>query len=443
MKTVGTIARLNHTDAAVAENIMNSTPAHTSDLHSPLPKWQFRSFLLIFHSVFIGALALTLYAHWRRAAANHEPVGTALVCLVTAQALAYAGVFVFINAASRHPAAQRQMAANSQRAVRWWLAFIAVNVAIALAECRIDRAFEWTLVTYVGLVSGLRLGVSIPTTAAILVAWLLNRFGWTALASWTPKDWFFLLFPAMAFAAMILFMGRSVATSGERGQIILELAAAKRALEAARERELELAALRERERLARDLHDTLGHALVTMTVQLEAAQRLQPVDPARVTMLLAELQKLTRSSMEDLRRSLANLRTRGLGDGPLAESVKMLCSEAGKRLGISIDCSISAGADALPPAVAEVLWRTAQEGLTNIEKHAQAQRVEVNLTLQPKEVLMRVTDDGIGLPSGAEGKPGHYGLRGLRERVEGLGGTFTAAGAARGTVLEARVPVIA
>jgi two-component system sensor histidine kinase UhpB len=68
----------------------------------------------------------------------------------------------------------------------------------------------------------------------------------------------------------------------------------------------------------------------------------------------------------------------------------------------------------------------------------------VNLTLPPKEVVLRVSDDGVGLPRGAEDKPGHYGLRGLRERVEGLGGTFTVAAAGtNGTLIEAQIPVIA
>ena len=166
-------------------------------------------------------------------------------------------------------------------------------------------------------------------------------------------------------------------------------------------------------------------------MQLEAAQRLQAADPARVATLLAEMQKLTRSSMEDLRRSLANLRTSGLGDRPLTESLRTLCAEAGKRFGAAIDCQVAESADALPPAVAEVLWRVAQEGLTNIEKHAHAHRVQVNLAIQPKEVVLRVSDDGAGLPCGAEDKLGHYGLRGLRERVEGLGGTFTVVAAGK------------
>jgi signal transduction histidine kinase len=82
--------------------------------------------------------------------------------------------------------------------------------------------------------------------------------------------------------------------------------------------------------------------------------------------------------------------------------------------------------------------------LTNVEKHAQAHHVAMNLTLQPSEVVLHISDDGVGLPPGAEEKPGHYGLRGLRERVEGVGGTFTVARAGNtGTVIEARIPVIA
>jgi signal transduction histidine kinase len=313
-----------------------------------------------------------------------------------------------------------------------------------LAESRIDRAFQWFLFPYVCNIFARPFRISVPTILVVLAAFLLNMIGWSKPAKWDAGDWFSEVFGAVAWLFLAFFVARMVVTSAERGRLILELQAAKRELELARERELELAALRERERLARDLHDTLGHALVTLTVQLEAAQRLQSTDPARAVALLAELQKLTRSSMEDLRRSLANLRTSGLGDRPLTESLQTLFAEAGKRFGAAIDCQVAEGADALPPAVAEVLWRIAQEGLTNIEKHAHAHRVEVNLTVHPKVVVLRVSDDGAGLPPGAEEKPGHYGLRGLRERVEGLGGTFALTAAdPKGTILKAQIPVIA
>jgi signal transduction histidine kinase len=322
--------------------------------------------------------------------------------------------------------------------------YIVASVAIVLAESRIDRAFQWFLFPYICHIFARPFRISVPAILVVLAAFLLNLIGWSKPATWDAGDWFSVSFTTVAWLFLAFFVARMVVTSAERGRLILELQAAKRELELAREREVELAALRERERLARDLHDTLGHALVTLTVQLEAAQRLQTTDPARVTALLAEMQKLTRSSMEDLRRSLANLRTSGLGDRPLTESLRTLCAEAGKRFGAAIDCQVAEGADALPPAVAEVLWRIAQEGLTNIEKHAHARHVEVNLTVHPKEVVLCVGDDGAGLPREAENKPGHYGLRGLRERVEGLGGTFTVVPAGTGgTLIEAQIPVIA
>jgi signal transduction histidine kinase len=195
--------------------------------------------------------------------------------------------------------------------------------------------------------------------------------------------------------------------------------------------------------MARDLHDSLGHSLVTVTVQLEAAQRLLPTDPARAAALVTDMQKLTRAAMEDLRRSLANLRAHGLGDRPLAGTLRLLGEEIAKRSGLNIECHLGDHTDRLPPAVAEVLWRVAQEGLTNVEKHARARHARVSLSLEPTEVRLQVSDNGVGLRPDAEETPGHYGLRGMRERVEGLGGTFTVAPAgSQGTLIEVRIPVI-
>jgi signal transduction histidine kinase len=431
---------------------MNSKSASTGDFKAPLPARQFQGFLLFFHVVFVGMMGLTLFAHLHLAKEMGWPDFT-LAGLVLLQILLYLCFFAIPSLAENSPAwkwfriilGRLSDPRNPDwPAWRWWILYIMASVAIVLAECRIEPAFGWALVAYVGQISALPFRISVSLAVAIFGAWLLNQFGWSALATWGFVRWFDLLVAVTPGAVLLLFLGRIVATSGERGKLIAQLQAAKQALELARDREVELAALRERERLARDLHDTLGHALVTLTVQLEAAQRLQAADPARVPTLLAELQKLTRSSMEDLRRSLANLRTSGLGDRPLAGSLQTLCAEAGRHSGAAIDCRVAEGADALPPAVAEVLWRVVQEGLTNVEKHAHAQHVAVNLDLPPKEVILRVSDDGVGLPPGAEEKPGHYGLRGLRERVEGLGGMFTVGPAgSSGTVIEARIPVIA
>jgi signal transduction histidine kinase len=230
-------------------------------------------------------------------------------------------------------------------------------------------------------------------------------------------------------------------TSEERAALIRKLQAAQQALEASRARDAELAVLRERERLARDLHDSLGHVLVAISVQLEAIQRLYRVDPEQASSQVEVLKGLARDSMAELRRSLDGLRTPGLGGQPLGEGLQALAVAAGQRTGLAVECRVTGPAAALPPAAAEALWRVAQEALTNIEKHAQARRVEMHLAVEPAAATLVVTDDGHGLAPGALEQPGHYGLRGMRERLEGLGGTLQVDGAP-GVRVEARVPLL-
>jgi two-component system sensor histidine kinase UhpB len=124
---------------------------------------------------------------------------------------------------------------------------------------------------------------------------------------------------------------------------------------------------------------------------------------------------------------------------------------------MKVDSNISEKADTLLPAVAEVLWRAAHEGLANAEKHARAEAVQIELELEAAtaaangtanvpggcRAILRLSDDGLGLPEGAESFMGHYGLRGLRERVEGVGGTFRVSKASpKGTTMEVRIPVV-
>jgi len=378
----------------------------------------------------------------------HGRADVVLAVLVVVQGLLYLFFFA-LPTATRWPAWPWLQNLHggfvgSESSRRWWWVYIVASVAIVLAESRIERSFQWFLFPYLCQIFARPLRISVPAILVLAIAFLLNMIGWNQPAKWDLGDWFSEAFGTVAWVFLAFFIARMVVTSTQRGRLILELQAAKRELELARERELEFAALRERERLARDLHDTLGHSLVTLTVQLEAAHRLLATDPARTATLLTGMQDLTRSSMEELRRSLANLRTSGLGDHPLTGSLRTLCDAAARRSGATIDCQVATGADALPPRVAEVLWRVAQEGLTNIEKHAHAHRVEMNLSLPLNAVVLRLADDGAGLRPGAADKPGHYGLRGLRERVEGLGGTFTIAPAeTNGTLIQARIPLIA
>jgi ABC-2 type transport system ATP-binding protein len=249
--------------------------------------------------------------------------------------------------------------------------------------------------------------------------------------------------PLAGAMAARLFIRKSAEHSDARARLITELQQAYRELAAAREQEAELAALKERERIARDMHDSLGHALVSLSVQLEAAQRLYKKDPKRASAQMDEMKAVTRQSMDALRRTLAGLRAPGLGDRALRQAIQEMSVAVSQRSGVAVNCRIAPEADRLSPTVAEAIWGVTQEALTNIEKHAQARRAEVQVNMAANALALRICDDGVGLPADAFNKAGHYGLRGMRERVEGVGGTLTVGhNAGAGTCVEANIPLI-
>ncbi len=325
---------------------------------------------------------------------------------------------------------------------RWLALYFSGGITLWVVTGLLQPSMWWLGMSYFGQMFGLLPPrVVIPGTFILNVLIILNMRGWD-LSQAPPSLYVGFGFQWLGGMAVYLFINSIIHTSQERGGLITRLEAAQRALEAAREKDVELAALRERERLARDLHDSLGHALVAMTVQLEAIQRLYRVDPERGSAQVDALKALTRQSMADLRRSLDGLRAPGLGEQKLSEAVQALCVQAGRRAALEITCQVPPEADGFSPAVQETLWRVAQEALTNIEKHARARHVGVRLEVQPTAAVLVIRDDGVGLPPEAEHRPGHYGLRGMRERVEGLGGALTLTASAEGTVVEARVPIV-
>jgi signal transduction histidine kinase len=327
---------------------------------------------------------------------------------------------------------------------RWRLAlYFLGGLSLWLLACWLNPFIWWVGFTYFGQMFGmLPPGVTVPGTAALtalmlmLIAdWKLSTLPIGALVGFTIQ-WVF-------GNSLYLFIHAITRTSGERARLIARLEAAQKELELSRQRDTELAALRERERLARELHDSLGHSLVALSVQLEAVQRLYKVDPARASAQVDELKNLTRASMDDLRRSLAGLRAPGLGERRLSEALQALSVDTGQRAHLEISCHIVEDADQLSPAQAETLWRIAQEALANIERHANARRVSLQLEVDSRAASLSIQDDGRGLPPDAENQAGHYGLRGMRERVEGLGGelAFTSNGRG-GTRVDVKLPIL-
>jgi signal transduction histidine kinase len=225
-----------------------------------------------------------------------------------------------------------------------------------------------------------------------------------------------------------------------------DLATAHAQLAASATGERELAVLRERERLARDMHDTLGHTLALTTVKLEAIRRLTPRDPERAARELDATEGIVRGAMGELRSTLAALRTPPC----LAHELLRLATAAGERAGLSITSNAGEADGAWPDAVQTAMLRVGGEAIANAERHAQARHLTLTLTDDAGWAVLRVTDDGVGLPDlpatpqGVTSPPGHFGLAGMRERVAELGGTLCITSAATGgTTVEARIPLSA
>lgn len=235
----------------------------------------------------------------------------------------------------------------------------------------------------------------------------------------------------------------------QREELFQELSTAHRELRDAHQRlrlsaarEADMATLRERNRLAREMHDSLGHALVSIAIKLEAAQYLYPVDAPRALAETTETTALVRSTMTDLRHSLAGLRPAPLEEHALGDALAELARSTEQRSGVQAICSVEARADSLDRAQQEAFYRVGQEALTNVAKHAHATHVAVSFTVQDALATLEVADNGVGLGAAERGGPDRYGLLGMRERVDALGGSLTLGPRpGGGTVLRASIPV--
>ncbi|MGH2538221.1 MAG: sensor histidine kinase, partial [Candidatus Promineifilaceae bacterium] len=179
----------------------------------------------------------------------------------------------------------------------------------------------------------------------------------------------------------------------------------------------------ERNRLARELHDALGHRLTVAVVQLEGAQRLIPAEPERAGRMVGAMRQQLKEALAELRAAVATLRAPAARAGPgrpLAEALAELAATFEAATGLALQLSLPAELPALTPAEETAFYRAAQEGMTNAQRHAGAGRVWLELQVDAAEVSLRVADDGRGYPAAAP--EGRFGLRGLQERAEQLGG---------------------
>ena len=215
---------------------------------------------------------------------------------------------------------------------------------------------------------------------------------------------------AFALVLAVLYLREQQARS--------ELAAANAKLREFGAQAEELATMRERTRVARDIHDGLGHHLTVVGMQVQAARAVLATDPGRADGLLAQAEDQTRQALTSVRESVATLRVPRPA-APLSDQLRTLAAESATA-GLPATVDVQGRERRLADDVQVALYRVAQEGLTNVRKHANAQAARVRLAYLNDSVSLEVRDDGRGLASGSG-----FGLVGIRERVESLGGSLT------------------
>lgn len=210
-------------------------------------------------------------------------------------------------------------------------------------------------------------------------------------------------------------------------------------------RSRQAAILDERNRVAREIHDSLAQGLIGIIVQLEAVDRLTQRRPEQAVKALLRALNLARHSLQEARRSVWGLRPRTLEDQTLAEAIGNHITTVQETGSLVLRFSTSGEERALSPDVETNLFRITQEALNNVQRHAQAHNAHVHLSFEGEQVRLVVQDDGIGLlPANLSAPPngdGGFGLIGMQERASLLGGEMHVSSVpAEGTQVEVIVP---
>lgn len=244
--------------------------------------------------------------------------------------------------------------------------------------------------------------------------------------TWEDALFFTLTFsPAILFVVVFTESLVSERVARERAeQLTAQLEQANHQLAAYATQAEELATIQERNRLAREIHDNLGHYLTVVNVQIRVAQTMLESDPEKAQDALEKAQLLTQEGLGAVRQSVAALRDSPTGSRPLSESIDMLLADT-RGAGVATELVLGGTERPLDAKTELTLYRAAQEGLTNVRRHARASRVEVTLDYsRADQVVLEIADDGTGTAV-ATGTSSGFGLLGIRERVHQLGGSVT------------------
>ena len=179
----------------------------------------------------------------------------------------------------------------------------------------------------------------------------------------------------------------------------------------------------ERDRISRDLHDSLGHQLVAVNIQLQKGVAYREIDSDESLEAINKAQEATNEAIKELRQTIKDLREY---EEPVSfgERIEKIVEQT-RENGLEINSEISGKPETYPEFTLLTLRQVIQESITNVEKHAQAKQVSMVVNFQRSKVRATITDDGIGFNVKKAKKEGHFGLRGMQERLDIIGGKLT------------------
>lgn len=296
-------------------------------------------------------------------------------------------------------------AERTEDAEAWLSALIYIILALAIVGLASEHKFAWfsPFIFTIAYIGG---RFSIPRALLLLVVLL----GCIITAGW-------LIGLSLGSIGSALFF---VVTVGLVVVFLMRVITASQELRAAREEIARLAVTAERLRIARDLHDLLGHNLSLIALKSELARRLLAVSPERAASEIGDIEQVARTTLQEVREAVSSYRQPALSSE--LEAAEEILAAAGIAYKYEGNAQMLNG---ISPATEAILSWTVREGVTNVIKHSRAHHCLISLTRDEQRVGVEIADDGRGLSS-VSGDAGN-GLHGLAERVKTLDGSFEAA----------------
>jgi signal transduction histidine kinase len=398
----------------------SSPPSHPQNTR---PAWQ--RWVSVWHVVFYASLAIaTTLALLTGTATGPEPALVGLSGLLGAW---YWLTVIRILPHSAHKA--RVGVIFLAGALALWYPLAGWSPAYYLVSANFF-GMMWAFLPFGWAVAGNIVLMLLITLRSLVTAGqpLASLLGWPLLSGAFGLGW----------AVLLALWMRSVMQESQRRQrLIEELEAARQSLAAA---EHQAGVLAERQRLAREIHDTLAQDFTSIVLHLEAADAALPAEAEPIRPHVTRARDTARAGLAEARRLVLALRPELLENASLPDALRRIAATWAEETGVPVAVAVTGEPAPLHPEAEVTLLRAAQEALTNVRKHAQARQVSVTLSYMGDQVTLDVQDDGVGFDASAPTEG--FGLAAMRQRVEQLGGAVVVESApGRGTTAAVTLPL--